>query len=162
MKVKRYFRRTTHDIVVTNSLTVHTYGEPDIYKEGKELDYSSLTTNKTVSWNKMLISNNSFRAMERDNKPILIVYADTNKRRVLKKVGTDNQDRPVLKFNDIWIRISKELFKELNLNHLHSLNKEYRDLLSNLDVDSYRVVFAKTRFGYPDITLYPKEDREHE
>lgn len=158
LQVRRYFRRTTYDLIVTKGFSIKLYGSSDIYQEGQELEVDNLGQKKHISFNKILNSNNSLRCNTIDNIVQLTIYSNTNKRRTLKKIGTDNTGKPVLKFNDIWIRMSEKLFYKLKLNYLHSLNKEYKELI-NINLDDYRIVIHSTRFGYPDITLY-EEDKK--
>lgn len=154
MVVKKYYRRTNGDIIKSDKLDIILHGKQDIYIEGDNIDILNLTETKTISVNKILNGNNSLRASKKyDNT--LIIYPSTGKKRVLKKVGTDNQGKPVLKFNDLWLRMSESMFKQLKLNYLHSLNKEYKELIT-INLDNYRLVFHSTRFGYPDITIYEK------
>lgn len=155
-KVNKYYSRVNSDIIKTDAYDIILHGNQDIYVEGDQLDILNLTEDRHISFNKILRSNNSLRAIEKNHRVILSIYTNTDKKRVLRKVGTDNQNRPVLKFNDCWIRLPDDVFRVLNLNYLHSLNKEYFNLLENLDLDKYRVVLHRTRYSYPDLIIYKK------
>lgn len=156
MLVTKYFTRTNYNLVSTKNFSIRLYGDLDIYKEGSKLTLDNLTKPRHISFDKILRADNSLRTMVVDNNLVLNIYTHSNKERVLKRIGTDRIGNPVLKFNDVWLRMSQELFNKIGLNYLHSLSKTYNELI-NINLDDYRLVLHKTRFGYPDITIYEGE-----